>query len=149
MFPQAISPQNKELRLQVFKKVSVSKSIIVIQVESDNITLTELPPSCLGTRDINGSRCNNSSTEAGVLMAITDHGTIPPEGDTYYLWRTLEPPHKPSSNPRIIVNRVPLLCKVEPQYSFRFFKLVRKPPKRLKGLHPFVQKGYGSCERWL
>ncbi|GBN80369.1 hypothetical protein AVEN_237148-1, partial [Araneus ventricosus] len=34
--------------------------------------LTKFPPSCLGTRGpLNGSRCNSSSTEAGVLVAIT------------------------------------------------------------------------------
>ncbi|GBM98709.1 hypothetical protein AVEN_117117-1 [Araneus ventricosus] len=29
---------------------------------------------------LNDSRCNSSSTEAGVLMAITRHGSTPPEG---------------------------------------------------------------------
>ncbi|GBN83005.1 hypothetical protein AVEN_124659-1 [Araneus ventricosus] len=39
---------------------------------------------------------NSSSTEAGVLMAITGHGPTPPEGDTYYHWRgvTRPPPEK-------------------------------------------------------
>ncbi|GBM97500.1 hypothetical protein AVEN_82520-1 [Araneus ventricosus] len=36
---------------------------------------------------LNDSRCNNSSTEAGVLAAITGHGPTPPEGGTYYRWR--------------------------------------------------------------
>ncbi|GBM57586.1 hypothetical protein AVEN_85450-1 [Araneus ventricosus] len=35
-------------------------------------------------RTLNDSRCNRSSTEAGILMAITGHGSTPPEGGTYY-----------------------------------------------------------------
>ncbi|GBM93354.1 hypothetical protein AVEN_159723-1 [Araneus ventricosus] len=33
--------------------------------------------------NLNGSRCNSSSTEARVLVAITDHGPTPPEIGTY------------------------------------------------------------------
>ncbi|GBN26109.1 hypothetical protein AVEN_169634-1 [Araneus ventricosus] len=36
---------------------------------------------------LNESRCNNSSTEARVLVALTGHGPTPPEGGTYYNWR--------------------------------------------------------------
>ncbi|GBM03684.1 hypothetical protein AVEN_22848-1, partial [Araneus ventricosus] len=32
-------------------------------------------------------RCNRSSTQAGVVVTITDHGPTPPEGDMYYHWR--------------------------------------------------------------
>ncbi|GBL77552.1 hypothetical protein AVEN_41923-1 [Araneus ventricosus] len=35
----------------------------------------------------------SSSTEAGVLIVITDHGPTPPEGGTYYhWWRVTRPP---------------------------------------------------------
>ncbi|GBN76370.1 hypothetical protein AVEN_254201-1, partial [Araneus ventricosus] len=34
--------------------------------------------------NLNNCRCNSSSTEALVLMAITGHGPTPPEGGTYY-----------------------------------------------------------------
>ncbi|GBN71111.1 hypothetical protein AVEN_168148-1 [Araneus ventricosus] len=32
---------------------------------------------------------------------------------------------------------------------FKIFCWFRKPPERRKELHPFVQQGCGSCERWL
>ncbi|GBM96632.1 hypothetical protein AVEN_15665-1 [Araneus ventricosus] len=35
---------------------------------------------------LNDSRCNSSSIEAGVLVAITGHGPNPPVGGTYYHW---------------------------------------------------------------
>ncbi|GBM48178.1 hypothetical protein AVEN_138308-1 [Araneus ventricosus] len=35
---------------------------------------------------MNNSLCNSSSTEAGVLVAITGHGPTPSEGGTYYHW---------------------------------------------------------------
>ncbi|GBM79815.1 hypothetical protein AVEN_113078-1 [Araneus ventricosus] len=70
--------------------------------------------------------------------------------------RMLQPSRKPSGywnqgHTSLILywNRVPLLSKVEPQYSLRVFFWFRKPPERRKELHPFVQKGCGSCERWL
>ncbi|GBM34775.1 hypothetical protein AVEN_7829-1 [Araneus ventricosus] len=55
--------------------------------------------------------------------------------------RILQPSHKPSD----YWNRVALRCKVEPQYSLRFFCWFGKPPEVRKELHPFVQKGCGSC----
>ncbi|GBM03181.1 hypothetical protein AVEN_70600-1 [Araneus ventricosus] len=33
---------------------------------------------------LNGNRCNSSSTKAGVLVAIFDHGLTPPIDGTYY-----------------------------------------------------------------
>ncbi|GBM17461.1 hypothetical protein AVEN_193757-1 [Araneus ventricosus] len=36
---------------------------------------------------LNDSRCNRSSTEAGVPVAITGHAPTPPVGGTYYHWR--------------------------------------------------------------
>ncbi|GBO30894.1 hypothetical protein AVEN_259627-1 [Araneus ventricosus] len=36
---------------------------------------------------LNDSHCNSSTTESGVLVAITGHGPTRPEGGTYYhLW---------------------------------------------------------------
>ncbi|GBL58605.1 hypothetical protein AVEN_66077-1 [Araneus ventricosus] len=37
--------------------------------------------------NLNGSRCNSSSTEVGVLAAITGRSPIPPAGGTYCHWR--------------------------------------------------------------
>ncbi|GBN70442.1 hypothetical protein AVEN_53616-1 [Araneus ventricosus] len=52
-------------------------------------------------------------------------------------FRMLQPSRKPSDH----WNRIPpVLCKIEQQYSLRFFCWFRKP---------FLQKGCGSCERWL
>ncbi|GBL89739.1 hypothetical protein AVEN_104677-1 [Araneus ventricosus] len=53
---------------------------------------------------VNDSLCNSSSTEAGVLMAITGHGPAPPEGDRHYHLRsnttlTFSVPAKRSENP--------------------------------------------------
>ncbi|GBN70069.1 hypothetical protein AVEN_233062-1 [Araneus ventricosus] len=42
---------------------------------------------------LNDSRCNSSSTEAGVLMAISGHGPTPPEGGSYCNWRVDLDPH--------------------------------------------------------
>ncbi|GBN59537.1 hypothetical protein AVEN_106969-1 [Araneus ventricosus] len=36
---------------------------------------------------LNDSLCNISSTEAGVLVAITDHDPTHPVGGTYYHWK--------------------------------------------------------------
>ncbi|GBN90753.1 hypothetical protein AVEN_121820-1 [Araneus ventricosus] len=36
--------------------------------------------------NLNDSLCNNSNTEAGVLMTITGDGPTPLEGGTYYHW---------------------------------------------------------------
>ncbi|GBN13202.1 hypothetical protein AVEN_242435-1 [Araneus ventricosus] len=33
---------------------------------------------------LSDSRCDSSSAEAEVLMALTGNGPTPPEGDTYY-----------------------------------------------------------------
>ncbi|GBO35707.1 hypothetical protein AVEN_182999-1 [Araneus ventricosus] len=40
---------------------------------------------------LNDSRCNRSSTEAGVLL--TCHGPAPPEGGRYYHWCRDSEPH--------------------------------------------------------
>ncbi|GBM09576.1 hypothetical protein AVEN_29428-1 [Araneus ventricosus] len=43
--------------------------------------------SCLGIQgSVNDNHCSSSSTEAGVLVAITGHGPTPPVGGTYYHW---------------------------------------------------------------
>ncbi|GBN55076.1 hypothetical protein AVEN_55421-1 [Araneus ventricosus] len=53
----------------------------------------ELPLSCLGIQGLlNDSRCNGSSTDAGVLAAITGHGPTLPVGGTYYHWRVVTRP---------------------------------------------------------
>ncbi|GBN81152.1 hypothetical protein AVEN_142448-1, partial [Araneus ventricosus] len=36
--------------------------------------------------NMNDSLCNNSNTEAGVLMTITGDGLTPLEGGSYYHW---------------------------------------------------------------
>ncbi|GBN95591.1 hypothetical protein AVEN_229812-1 [Araneus ventricosus] len=36
---------------------------------------------------VNNSRCDKSSSEAGVLMAISSHGPKPPEGGKYCHWK--------------------------------------------------------------
>ncbi|GBL90161.1 hypothetical protein AVEN_135495-1 [Araneus ventricosus] len=44
------------------------------------ITFTELPPPC-HQGFLNDSRCNSLSTEARVLIGVTDHGPTPPEAE--------------------------------------------------------------------
>ncbi|GBL77925.1 hypothetical protein AVEN_143259-1 [Araneus ventricosus] len=42
---------------------------------------------------LSDGRCNSSSTEAGVLTAITRHGPTPPEGGTHYHRQRASPSH--------------------------------------------------------
>ncbi|GBL83635.1 hypothetical protein AVEN_196454-1 [Araneus ventricosus] len=52
--------------------------------------VTPLLPWHSGT--LNDSRCNSSSTETGVIAAITGHRPTPPEGGTYYhRWEVTRP----------------------------------------------------------
>ncbi|GBO16812.1 hypothetical protein AVEN_61164-1 [Araneus ventricosus] len=48
------------------------------------LTVNRLPLSDRGIQGhVNDSHCNSTSTEAGVLTAITDHSPTPPEGGTH------------------------------------------------------------------
>ncbi|GBM00748.1 hypothetical protein AVEN_74492-1 [Araneus ventricosus] len=58
-------------------------------IESEICTTPSLPNH---PGNLSDSRCNSSSTEAGVLVAITGHGLTPPEGGTYYRWWGQRPP---------------------------------------------------------
>ncbi|GBM92659.1 hypothetical protein AVEN_185308-1 [Araneus ventricosus] len=61
-------------------------SVLSILVESDLENGVILPH--LSSRvKLNDSRCNSSTTKAGVITAITGHRPIPPEGGTYCQWR--------------------------------------------------------------
>ncbi|GBN20079.1 hypothetical protein AVEN_234773-1 [Araneus ventricosus] len=54
--------------------------------------ITHVLPSYPGP--LKGKRCNRSSTEAGILVAITRHGPTHPEGGMYHSRR--EDPSPPS-----------------------------------------------------
>ncbi|GBM91582.1 hypothetical protein AVEN_209410-1 [Araneus ventricosus] len=48
--------------------------------------------------NLNDSRCNSSSTEAGVLVAITGHGPTPLEGGNLSIGQYLSVPKDSFSN---------------------------------------------------
>ncbi|GBM07805.1 hypothetical protein AVEN_33092-1 [Araneus ventricosus] len=65
------------------KLVQSWKSPLCIIITANGVT--PVLPKHPGT--LNDSLCNSSRTEAGVLMAITRHGSTRLEGGSYYLWR--------------------------------------------------------------
>ncbi|GBN10515.1 hypothetical protein AVEN_118426-1 [Araneus ventricosus] len=68
----------KHYRISRYESVISTRMVSQI-FQSDTLRL------CIRVK-LNDSR-NSSSTEAGVPLAITGHGPIPPERGTYYHWR--------------------------------------------------------------
>ncbi|GBN19523.1 hypothetical protein AVEN_76263-1 [Araneus ventricosus] len=80
----------------LFKERSKSESLFVEDLGKEDFSNRKpcYPCPAYASMAPNDRRCNSSSTETGVLVAITGHCPTSPGGVTYYHWRkvTQSPP---------------------------------------------------------
>ncbi|GBM32691.1 hypothetical protein AVEN_223472-1 [Araneus ventricosus] len=70
--------------------------------------------------DLSDGRCNSSSAEAGVIIAITAHGSTPPVGGMHYhrqRWSNHYCTHQGSEIPLTYPAASPLRARGAPQWN--------------------------------